>query len=298
MMADISLVTVVHPKAMIYFPQFLESVASQTTKNYELIVFYQNLTKSDVETVLKRFNLVNYETVEIDEKQSISKGREFVMHYLRKKNIDIILFLDSDDFINPTYVSELSKFLFTKKEKIVFTDVTLYYSETGKMVPNYFSGLVLPEIDLNFILEKNCLGLGNTGIWAELLDGLPAFPSDIIAVDWWMFTNILSKYKTTAKFVPTTSIYYRLYERNTAGFSNLSRERIFLGAKVKKLHYENLKHLGDPFVSLYDDYSCLYKQLNKNPTFAGGYIKYVMEKYKNRRYLWWEPIEIPRWLIC
>ncbi|MEQ9714206.1 MAG: glycosyltransferase [Candidatus Asgardarchaeum sp.] len=296
-MENISVVSVVHPSSIKFLDSYLNSMMKQTFSDFKLILFGHGVNKDDISSKLDRYDTLDVIFKQVRKDLTIPKVREFITEYIKKTDSDICIFTDSDDFVDENFVKLLSEELIKGGYKVVFSDVTLYYEKTKRVIYNYFSGLIPDEVDLKFILEKNCLGFGNTGISLDIIDENISFPDDIIAVDWWFFTRILYK-GLTAKFVPRTFIYYRLYEDNIAGFSNLNKERIIHGANVKRIHYKNLLDLGQQFIILYEEYNCLYKKLESDKSFEKRYVNYILNKYKQSRYLWWEPIERVRWLEC
>lgn len=279
--------SVIYPKSLQFFDEYIAGLNNQTFKDFSLFLFGDGIRKKDIASKLRTCNLKLIFTP-IKNKLSIPKVREIAIKQIKKQNYDLCIFTDSDEFVDENFVKSLSEKL-KKGYKVVFSDIFLYYHETKKTVHNYLLDLVPNEINVDFIIDKNCLGLGNSGLDLNAFDETLSFPTDIIAVDWWLFTRILHT-GLKAGFVKDTFSYYRLYDNNLAGFLNLDEKRIIGGVKTKKLHYKNLCDLGEPFIKLYKDFRNLDENLKIDETFKKKYIYKVLEKYKSSKYLFWEPI--------
>ena len=72
------------------------------------------------------------------------------------------------------------------------------------------------EINANTIKEYNFLGLGNTALKINILPNNLVFDKSIIAIDWYLFTVLLTKEIKTF-FTFNSSVYYRKHEQNIVG---------------------------------------------------------------------------------
>lgn len=287
-MKKVAVVTVVHRFSLNYLEDYLFSLANQNFKDFDLILFSQLIPEDHLLKYLQNFNRLNIEVV-YSTHENIPELRQYINNFMIKSDYEYCIFMDSDDvFFQKNYIEMLLDSLKKGKDDIVFSNVNLF---TGKsIIKNYFTNQVPDNICLEFLLDKNCIGFGNSALSVDIIDRF-LFPKEIIAVDWWFYTNILSK-GFDAKFVRDATFNYRLHENNIAGFLNLTQENILNQLDIKIIHYKNLRNLDTIFSRIYERYKLLKKNIDEDPTFRMQYITYVLNKYKNRKYLWWEPAEL------
>ena len=140
---------------------------------------------------------------------------------MANSDFDNTVFGDTDDFFAPNRI-ELSKQLL-QQHAIIAHDVWLV-NELGQLLePNYwkYRPELLQGISYKNLVHYNVLGLGNTAIQNKVLPKEFKIPADLIAVDWYVFSNLL-KEGIRAFFTAETYIYYRQYEGNTIGLKKLT----------------------------------------------------------------------------
>ena len=91
-------------------------------------------------------------------------------------------------------------------------------------------------------MKYNFVGLGCSAIRSETIKDIN-IPSDIIAIDWYLFTILLLK-GFNGKMVNNASVYYRQHLNNTVGgMQRLDSKRLFKGVHIKEKHYHYIYRL-------------------------------------------------------
>jgi len=289
MMKDIVVVSVIHELSLDYLNDYLLSIANQNFRDFDLILFSQLTSEEEVLDHIMSFS--KYFDIHIEETDiaNIPKLREHINNFLVGSDYEVCIFTDSDDVFPNDYVNKIFNSLRDGLNDVVFSNPNLF--KGCVKVNNYFSGQVPYKVDFKFLLEKNCIGFGNSAVLVDVVDKL-LFPKDIMAVDWWFYVNLLFN-GSNARFIEDANFFYRIHGSNTAGFLNLTEENILKQLKIKIIHYKNLKRLDSLFSDLYTEYRALEKKLKDDRQFYNKYINFILNKYNERKYLWWEPAE--RW---
>jgi hypothetical protein len=288
-----AVVGVVHPFALDYVDEYLESMCNQSFQDFTLFIFGHRIDYQKLEHLLDKYDSgLDIIYNELNDNLSISKSRQKVLNIVKEKDFDTCIFTDTDDFYHKEFVKNLVEHMSKKKNKIVFSDLFVYFSEKNQL-SNYFEKYHIPaEIDEKFLLDKNCIGLGHTGIRMEIYNkDMIAFPDKITAVDWWLFTVLMHINKCKASFIKKSLAYYRQHTLNTAGFLNLNEDKILHAVKAKRLHYKSLIGFGDIYQKEYFYFERLSEKISADDKFRKKYIEFIHSKYKEKKYLWWEYAE-------
>jgi len=258
--------TVVFPKNEKFLLKFLSSLKSQSFKKFDLVV---------VNDGLKNFqdfkdNFIDLNIIDLDITGSQTKNREAGINYCIENKYDILIFGDSDDFFESNRIEKCVELL--KDNDIVVNDLNLFdenlvYQKMylSKRLKNY------QKIDFNFVRNKNIFGLSNTAIRLKDFKKIE-LPTDLVALDWYIFSKLLIDGKK-AIFTNDTVSYYRQHDFNTIGLKPLDELSFKFALNVKIQHYKALNKLNK---NIYID---IKKLANKD--FAKKKIDYP---------LWWEQI--------
>ncbi len=160
------------------------------------------------------------------------------------------------------------------------------FNENGIYENKYLSNRVKngTEVDLEFIKNKNIFGLSNTAVKTKIIENVD-FDSKLIALDWYIFSILLSR-DNKAIFTNDTVTFYRQYESNTVGIGKTSKESILKGILVKEKHYELWKSIDTQYESLYTNINELKSKI-KDAMYLEKLLKQDIE-YP----LWWEEIKL------
>lgn len=223
--------TTVFPSCENYLDEFLESLASQTDLDFDLIIIndgFKNLTN-----FTKRFTTLN--TIEVISNNSPIQNRIIGLNYVLENNYQQLIFGDSDDYFAENRVAISKEYL--SKNDIVVNDLTLFSQQ--EKTPKIFKNITFSKEDL---VKKNMFGLSNTAIRTAILKDVNLNPqTKIIAYDWYMFSLLVFK-GFTFKFTAKTISFYRQYHLNTLGISHeLDKKNLQNLLLAKKLHLKELK---------------------------------------------------------
>jgi glycosyltransferase involved in cell wall biosynthesis len=276
--SKIAFLTTVFPMEKKYITDFFVSLQNQTSDYFDVIVVndgYENF-----EDIIAEYSDLNI--IELKFSDTPAKNREFGITFVKESEYDILVFGDSDDYYSPNRIQVSVDKL--KTFDIVVNDLSLF-NEKGITSNNYISNRVEnnTEIDLSYIQDKNIFGMSNTAVKVNIIDSV-IFDEELLAVDWYFFSVLLSK-KYTAVFTNESISYYRQYINNIIGLGTITKKSILKGISVKSKHYELMKKENTIFDTLLIGIYELQKKVKD--------VKYI-EKLKNnsvKNSLWWEEIQ-------
>jgi len=216
-MKKVAFLTTVFPMKEKYMHDFLNSVANQTYKNFDLIVVndgFENFHHL-------RNHYKSLSIIELHYSSTPALNRAYGINFILKQGYDIIVFGDSDDYFANNRVALSVERL--KSADIIVNDLSLVDEDKNLLERLYISHRVHNNsiIDYDFLKDKNICGLSNTALKTTLFEEKVDFPSTLVAVDWYLYRSLLAKgYK--ALFTNETETFYRQYGNNTLG---LKQER-------------------------------------------------------------------------
>lgn len=283
MNSTITLFTVVYPGCEPYLEQFFRSIKAQDANGFELLVLNDGLKN------LERYTgSLQNRIQEITVSGSIADVRKEGIRLLMDHPAEKIVFADADDYISPDRIRRSSEAL--NRYDIYVNDLTTVTHESKELTKHYLSKR-LPdpfEIPKEFILEKNIIGLGNTSVRRSVLQDI-SIPSDTIAVDWMIFTDMLLR-GASAIFKADSVSYYRQHEENTAGLRNLTIDKINRGLSVQIQNAAFFAYRSDLHKNHLDKLIELKLFLADNSHNIRLYKKKVEEILPDYP-LWWEEIK-------
>ncbi|WP_299672231.1 glycosyltransferase family A protein [uncultured Polaribacter sp.] len=273
------LLTTVFPLSVKFLDEFLNSLKLQTDKDFDLLVVNDGV--ANFKDLIKEYRQINI--IEIVSEKSIVQNRKTGIEAVMKLNYEFLIFGDSDDYFEMNRVALSKKLL--KKYDIVVNDLTLF-DKKGIYCKSYYSKRIddLFEINLEFIKNKNILGLSNTAVRTESIGDLD-FCKNLVALDWYFFSKLLFKNKT-AVYTNQTQTYYRQYQDNTVGLGDNSMNSIKKAIKVKKIHYQCMTIISDFFDKLLCEINYLEVNIEN--------VDFEKDKTNQSNLLWWE---IPNYKI-
>lgn len=279
-MTNTAFCSVIFPANLPYFTDYLDSLEKQTDIDFDVLIF-----NDGVENIENYFKNRSLKYSVISTQGSITNSRNQVFAYLKKSNYKNVIFGDTDDYFSENRVEE-SKMLLEIYD-IVAHDLTLV-SQDKKIISELFwkNRIELKQpISLNAIKKYNFLGLGNTAINIKILPDEIKFNSNLIAVDWYLFSVILQS-KVNVIFSSEAHVFYRQHEANTVGRKALTYIDFKKGVDVKLNHYRTL-------ASINSDYSDLAKQFEAfKSILTEDYFKSIQKNIKIKNPFWWEEIQI------
>ena len=209
-MKTVAFLTTIFPMKEQFLIDFFDSLSRQTYDKFDVIVVndgYDNFY--DV-----KMKYQNLSIIELPYSGTPAKNREYGINYCIDNKYDILVFGDSDDYFSNNRITKSVKLL--SDHEIVVNDLTTF-DKIGIVQHKYISNRVKNNsiINYSFIKDKNIFGMTNTAINLNILDRVD-FDDSLIAVDWFMFKDLL---KLAHKAIFTNEIisYYRQHSENTIG---------------------------------------------------------------------------------
>lgn len=220
--------SVIYPKVLPYFSDFIQSLKKQTYQDYTLVLVLDNVEACDIDSSIKD---VNVELLHIAGEYSVAEIRKKMVDHVIEKAYDLLIFGDADDIFQDDRIERLvdatnSDDDFYYHQLLTF-DGDIYFDE----------GLPLKLDSINHIMQYNFLGLTNTAVklnhikeyWSEF----EIYDEHVF--DWFFFYFLLSK-GMHGMMVNDAFTKYRIYDSNYSVNDNhdlaLMRE-----IQVKKAFY-------------------------------------------------------------
>ena len=228
--------TTFYPSIMKYFNDFIDSINSQTLKNFKLFICLNGCKLSD-----KKINKIKVEFELFYVNDTWQKARLRAIKKILKKDFQILYFADGDDKFDRKRLQKTINFFnnydFVVNELIIF----------GKKIKKNFKLLRSlknkKKIRLKDIKDKNFVGCSNTAVkTASLKKIIRKMNPKLIAFDWCMATLLLMN-RNRGIFTNETFTYYRQYNNNTSGVSDFSKKSIINDFNTKINHYKYFNSL-------------------------------------------------------
>ena len=281
---NIALFSVIHPNALPYFKEFLNSISNQTYKDFTL--FLVNDGVSNIEEKIHRFD---FNIILKNIGGTPSAIRKAGIEWVLLQGADIIVFADSDDYFMDNRI-EISKYMLSNHD-IVFNEIMIVGENIQQPYPmlahRFTEGA---ELSYGNIKHSNFMGFSNTAInKSSITRTLSQIPDDTIAFDWAFYSSCLHE-GTKAVFTEQTTTYYRQYENNIASPLSFTENQILRGVRVKRDHYRFMSRFFNEYESISKDFDALFERLNADPLLRDKYGHEVKIQSPPSP-LWWETIK-------
>ncbi|TDE51307.1 glycosyltransferase family 2 protein [Flavobacterium sp. GT3P67] len=231
--------SVIFPNNLIYFPDFLKSLENQEDKKFKLVLLNDGV--GNIESYLKSTKL-NFDIYDVAN-MSPFEIRLFGFEKIINMRADFVIFADTDDLLCPKRVLKSVENL--KQHSFVCNDISLI-SENGLLINDlYWSSRISNkyEFGIQFIKNKNLVGLGNSAIRCDKLNlWLKIFSGISKANDWLLFSSLGNDFK--AIFTNECKTLYRQHNLNTIGKKKLNKDNLLEILNSKIAHYDALKKLN------------------------------------------------------
>ena len=272
--SNTAFMTTVFPGCMIYFDAFIESLLLQTDKDFDLLIINDGVV--NLVDYIEKYKEINF--LQIFSCNTIVQNRKLGIDTAINLNYKYLIFGDSDDYFAPNRISISKHYL--KNFDIVVNDLSLFNIKHGIYKEKCFSKRLTNNsiISSKYIEDKNIFGLSNSAVKVSEIHKI-IFCKNLIAFDWYLFSQLLYRNKT-AVFTNETQTYYRQYENNTVGLGVNSIESIKNSIQVKKIHYECMSKTDTNLDKFLLQIKFLEKKIDK------GDIN--LDEYKHNDLLWWE----------
>lgn len=246
MNSRIAFLTTIFPMESEYISDFFSSLEEQTYTEFDVVVVNDGYL--EFERISERYRGLNI--IELKYSDTPAKNREYGINYVKNNKYEILIFGDSDDYFSSNRVQVTINKLASCD--ILVNDFTLF-NKAGMLNSFYISKRIENnnEIDLEYVKDKNIFGMTNTAVNVNVLRNVD-FDGDLVAVDWYFFSILLSHGKK-AIFTNEAVTYYRQYSGNTVGIGIVSNKSIANEIEVKLKHYQLMRKENCYFENLYKD---------------------------------------------
>lgn len=231
--------SVIFPENLPYFNAFIKSLECQSLPNFKLILINDGVV--DLELYLNKSNL-DYQIYVVNDLTPF-EIRIFGLQVVSDLNPDYIIFADSDDTLSSNRVEVLVYHL--KRYPFVCNDLDLVDSNGFLIEKAYWSNRLGSnyEFDIEFINDKNIIGLGNSGMqfWPlkKMLSRVKNFKD---GNDWLLFSS--AEYDLNCLFISNCQTIYRQHSNNLIGRKSLELNSLKNLIECKLKHYSKLKSIG------------------------------------------------------
>lgn len=276
--------SVVFPLIERFLDNFFKSLEEQTTKDFDVIVINDGLKGFDA--YKKRFR--GLRIIEIEFNDTPAKIRELGIKQALSRGYKAIVFGDADDYFAHNRV-EVSKTLLERFD-IVVNDIELVNARGEQLIKGYLSKRIKNKqvVAPDDIRDSNFMGLSNTAVRTELLEGLE-INRELIAVDWFIFSVLLKK-GSKAVFTSETETFYRQHGGNTIGLDSMDNKKLKNAIKAKLLHFREMAKYYPEYKMPYNRMKTLEEKLS-NEDFLKEYLETtLLRKIENP--FWWEEIKV------
>ena len=186
-----------------YLKQAIESVISQTMKNFELIIVNDCSTDSSEEIIKQYLDDKRIRYFKNQENLKVSKSRNFGVS---KAVADFVAFIDSDDIWFEQKLEKQLNFMKAKNAQICYSSYA-FISDDGVLQNKVFD--VPKEVDFKKLLKQNVITPSASMFKRELLLKYP-FYADDVHEDFVAFLQMLKNEKIKAYGIVDPLILYRL----------------------------------------------------------------------------------------
>ena len=178
----------------------LDSIKNQDFSNFEIIIVNDG-SKDNSEQIIKEYS--NASSLKIDVINQENSGPSIARNNgAGRASGNYLLFIDADDKIAPTYISECLDVFKNKSDAIiVYSEIELFEAETGKWELKDFK---LPDFLINNSIP--ICGMMETSKFKEI----GGFDLNIsFTEDWEMWIRFVEKYGEGVYKIPKPLFYYR-----------------------------------------------------------------------------------------
>lgn len=230
----ICIFTVIHPKSINFFDEFINSINNQTYKNFLLFICCNEIKLTPSQ--LKKIKC-NYFIFETFNKPGLA--RKIAFKKLKTIKCGIIVFIDSDDLLHKNRVKNDIKnikeldFLVNNMKLIIKDKIT-----KQNFITRYKDKF---SIKLKNIDKKNFIGFSNLTVKTNIFFSvIYQLNYNLKALDWALAKLLLlNSYK--GKFFNTPLSYYRQYNYNISRVHVPNKIQIIKMLNIKLQHFNFFK---------------------------------------------------------
>lgn len=230
----ICIFTVIHPKSIVFFDEFINSVNNQSYKNFHLFLCCNEIKLTPSQ--LKKIKC-NYFIFKTSKKSALA--RKIAFKKLKNFKSRIIIFIDSDDLLHKNRVKNDIKNI--KELDFLVNNMKLLIKD--KLVKQNFITRYKDKSYIKFknIDKTNFIGFSNLTIKTNIFFSvISKLNYNLKALDWALAKLLLlNSYK--GKFFNTPLSYYRQYNYNISRVHVPNKIQIIKMLNIKLQHFNFFK---------------------------------------------------------
>lgn len=279
--------SVIFQQNLYYLESFLDSLKNQSDKEFKL--FLVNDGAIDISKHIYKYDF-EIQVFDVKDLQPFEL-RIVGLKELLKRNFyktEYILFADTDDLMEADRVQISKQYL--KVYPFICHDLSLMTNDEVVFKKSVWSNRIQDDFnfDFEFIINKNVIGFGNSGMHANLLLPVLEKMRDLkFGNDWLFFSSF--EYELKAFFIKKSPVLYRQYDNNLVGSKPLSEQRLLKIIENKISHFSTLKTIGIKSFNV-DQFrienEAIYKYLINNIFQIKKQIELINSLKMN--FFWWE----------
>ncbi|RME52828.1 MAG: glycosyltransferase [Deltaproteobacteria bacterium] len=280
-MSEICVISTIFPANAPYFEDFFRAYATQTRRDFDLILFDDGGSGMDIAAWRSRFRKI--EVIPVPPGKTPAEVRAFLTGWVAASDYTYVVFADSDDTCTPNRVEDAVAQL--EKAAFVFHDMNLIDADHGLLAPAYWRARLRPgeAIARPFLERKNVLGFGNTSVRKSALFPVD-IPAGLRAADWFYFSVVLGDRK--ARFTTKSLVNYRQHAHNLSGLGPMTPARLHDLCEVKEVHYRHLAKREPAFLPLLEENAAFQERLRHDAGFTAHYV--ATWNARKIHDFWWE----------
>ena len=244
---------VVYPAALPFFDEYLQAIADQDDKEFEVLVFNDGIETEELHSHLDRIAL-KYTVMDTEIGASPVMNRIRLIEAAKEMGAELLIIGDCDDTFSTNRVRK------TKDAYKIYPDASFFYNDLLHMDGGSVTPPTPEKVEsAKNISQMNYLGMSNTTINLGSIDDAfinSLYECDSPIFDWYLHSRLLLNGGIGIK-IGEAYTYYRIYGDNIAGVRSATRENLYREVEVKKKHYEMLSKYDMLFKDLLDKYSRL-----------------------------------------
>lgn len=229
-MSQLALYTTIYPGVERYLPVWYESVVAQTDTNFDIWIGVDELTVERVKEVVG--GSLSARWVIAEEGNSPAQIREKAIARMVDE-YSIVVFVDSDDVLEPTRVEAARKSL---QESDVSGCAMRIVDKDGNDTGITFeppTGVKLTKM----LPRVNVFGLSNTAYRSQILRQCLPIPADCVLVDWFLITCAWTR-GANLVFDNVPRMAYRQHAQNIARIlPPFTQRQVLTAAELVLEHY-------------------------------------------------------------
>ncbi|PWR70713.1 glycosyltransferase family 2 protein [Methanospirillum lacunae] len=227
----LALFTTIYPEGKRFLNDFFSSLWDQSDLDFDTWVGLDRIQENEVKPYFGSNDRITY--IERKSDESPSSLRQRAIKQIMK-NYDAIIFVDSDDILEPNRVEAARNML---KICDVGGCALTIINEAGKPLGSIFQYPKESIIASKIPLCNNVFGLSNTIYTTNILEKILPIPDNCVLVDWFLATSAwIRGARFSFDIIPRMK--YRQYGMNTARIiPPFTQEYILKAAEMALNHY-------------------------------------------------------------